>query len=492
MAFPLEKTLSNNDTENVHKSEDIYKHNKHSGGSVLKLFGLGDTFTNAIKKTKSSENKLINTYETMDKSVKRYHKSYDEHIKNLEKLDDYANFHGMENLFKNVIMKGSFKDGKVDKSSPILFRNYLIQSETTPSAFRKEHILRQVNYVLNKHFASSEHMFIKYMSVEIGKSEFILAITTIDNRKMTRKISHNKYIISMSETKAALKDILGTTKKNLKRKSKLIELDNYDSQVESTKKKSAKTKTKTKSGTRTRSRTKSGTEAKSGTKTKIRLVNNLSIFNKSNNTNNSDRKKNKMNTNTGNIDELPSGINIGNEVSKKSTKKSVLDIYLTPSQKAAKAATKAIPTAAQIGPSPYAATLPVGAPGTPGMLPPTTGIEQRKAEIIGTPGMTYQQTAPLPPPLTDQFGQHQQQANPDEARCNAIPNPGWDTCRPQNCRFDQRSFKCAALAPRNPFGGPGGRFGGPGSPFGALAQFGPPVQAPTPAAGFAPTPPIQI
>ena len=75
-------------------------------------------------------------------------------------------------------------------------------------------------------------MFIKYMSVEIGKNEFILIITTIENRKLSRKIKHTGYVISMSETRAALKDILGTTKKNLKRKSKLIEYNDNNSEAE--------------------------------------------------------------------------------------------------------------------------------------------------------------------------------------------------------------------------------------------------------------------
>jgi hypothetical protein len=115
----------------------------------------------------------------MDKAVKNYHKSYDTHLQNLQKLDDYANFNGMENLFKKVLMKDNFRDGKVDKSVPILFRNYLIEEETTPTAFRKEHILRQVNYVLGKYFSGREHMFIKHLNVEVGKNEFELTVQTI-------------------------------------------------------------------------------------------------------------------------------------------------------------------------------------------------------------------------------------------------------------------------------------------------------------------------
>ena len=467
------------DTNQMDKEYDDEDENpKLSGG--FKLFGFGDTFTNAIKRTKTSENKLINTYEVMDKSVKKYHHSYDTHMKNLAKLDDYANFHGMENLFKKVIMKDSFANGKVDKSTPILFRNYLIQEETTPSAFRKEHIMRQIQYVLNKYFAGREHLFIKEMYVDIGKNEFILYITTIENRKVSRKVSHTGYVISISETKTALKDILGTAKKNLKRKSKLVELNNYNSDADngsitSSKKRTSKKKIKSKNNVKTRSGSKK--------RTKTRSKGNLSIFNKSNNTNNinninnanNNNKKNKykIKTNTGDINNLPSTIKIGNETSNKSSKKSVLNMYLTPSEKAAKTAVKSIPAATQF-------SQPFGAPGQ--QLPPAQGLEERKAEILGQPNINFQQTAQ---PTTDQFGQQQ---NPDEARCNAIPNPSWDTCKPNNCRFDGRTYKCAAFGPRPPrpqygppqYGPPPPQFGGPPPP-----QFGGP---PPPQFGGPPPP----
>ena len=65
------------------------------------LFDFGeDSFTKTIKRTKTSESSLIKNYEELDSATKKYNKSYDTHIKNLEKLDDYANFKGMENIFK--------------------------------------------------------------------------------------------------------------------------------------------------------------------------------------------------------------------------------------------------------------------------------------------------------------------------------------------------------------------------------------------------------
>ena len=47
----------------------------------------------------------------------------------------------------------------------------------------------------------------------------------IDNKKYNRKISHEDYLINKSEFKNALKDIIHTTKRNLKRDSRIIEHD---------------------------------------------------------------------------------------------------------------------------------------------------------------------------------------------------------------------------------------------------------------------------
>ena len=189
------------------------------------LFGSSSSFGGVIKKTKTSEANLIKNYESMEKATKDYNKSFKEHISNLNKLDDYANFTGMRNLFQKVIMKEVITQGaKVDTSMPLLFSNYHIEKEPTPSAFRREHILNQVRYILATSFAGREHMLIKYMSVEIGRSQFILHITTIENIKKSRTLDHNGYVIDAGGTRAALKYILSATKKNLKRRTALVEI----------------------------------------------------------------------------------------------------------------------------------------------------------------------------------------------------------------------------------------------------------------------------
>ena len=115
-------------------------------------FSKSDNFSDTVKSTKSSEGKLINSYENMDDAIQKYHKSYDIHLKNLITLDDFTNFKGLENVFKDIIMKKNFKHGDVDKSNPILVKNYLVDGDITPASFRKQHIIQQVRYALKKYF----------------------------------------------------------------------------------------------------------------------------------------------------------------------------------------------------------------------------------------------------------------------------------------------------------------------------------------------------
>ena len=185
-----------------------------------------ESFDTVVKNTKKSEMKLIKTYEEMDDKTRIYTKAYIEHLENLERLDDYANFNGMVTLFKKVLMKDNIKSGNIDKSNPILFRNYMIEGDVMPSTLRNEHLKRQIDYFRNKYFALRDNAFIDYLSVsDITQTSFVINVVTIDNKKYTRKIEHEDFLVNKSDLKSALKDIIHTTKRNLKRDSKIVIYD---------------------------------------------------------------------------------------------------------------------------------------------------------------------------------------------------------------------------------------------------------------------------
>jgi hypothetical protein len=184
------------------------------------------SFDETVKNTKKSEAKLIKTYQDMDDTTRLYTKAYVDHLENLGQLDNYAHFNGMVTLFEKVIMRDNIKTGKINMSNPILFRNYMIEGEVMPSVLREEHLKRQIDYFREKYFSSRDNSFVNYIIItDITKTSFVFNVIMIDNKKYNRKISHEDFLVNKSEFKSALKDIIHTTKKNLKRDSRIIEYD---------------------------------------------------------------------------------------------------------------------------------------------------------------------------------------------------------------------------------------------------------------------------
>ena len=216
------------------------------------------SFSNVVKNTKKSESSLINAFEEMDKKAKYYNKSYINHMENIKMLDDYVNFNGMETLFKKVIMRDNFVKGHIDKSNPLLFRNYIIEGEVLPSTFRNEHLLNQIKYVINKSFAGRDYAFIKYQTIsDISKHDFVLNIVTIENIKQKKVIPHDDFLIDKEKVKKFLTDILSTTKKNLKRTSLIAEFsdDNKsDDNLNSVRSRTNKSKSKKSKSKKTKSK----------------------------------------------------------------------------------------------------------------------------------------------------------------------------------------------------------------------------------------------
>lgn len=200
-----------------------------------------NSFDEVVKNTKKSEAKLIKTYQEMDEKTRLYTKSYVEHLENLVQLDEYAHFNGMVTLFEKVIMRDAIKTGKINMSNPLFFRNYMIEGEVMPSVLREEHLKRQTDYFREKYFSTRDNAFINYITItDITKTSFVFNVIMVDNKKYNRKISHEDYLINKSEFKSALKDIIHTTKRNLKRDSRIINYNNEDTNSSSRSSRSVK------------------------------------------------------------------------------------------------------------------------------------------------------------------------------------------------------------------------------------------------------------
>ena len=243
------------------------------------------SFDKLVKETKKSEGKVISSYEEMDKKSQDYAKSYKDHIENLEVLDDYAHFNGLTTLFQQVIMKDNIKTGKIDKSSPIFFKNYMIEGEVSPNVLREEHLKRQVDYLCDKYFSLRDKALINYVSVvDITKTSFVLNVVMIDNKKYNRKIQHDEFIVDKNDVKKNMKDIIHTSKKNLKRDSKILLYEDDTEPTYSSKSKSIPNSRKRKSTpssrskkNRTRSRSKKNSKSKHSKRKSSSKQNNKNI-----------------------------------------------------------------------------------------------------------------------------------------------------------------------------------------------------------------------
>ena len=187
------------------------------------------SFGDLVKKTKTSENALLNTYEDMDNKTQKYNKAYETHLKNIKALDDNIQFNGMETVFRKMIMKDIISSKHIKRNNPLLFRNYIIEGDVLPSTFRREHIMVQIRNIMSKYFGGSDHMFIKHFTVSnITKHDYELNIITIENIKHNKTIPHTDYLVDKEKTKSVIRDILSSTKRHLKRTSVIAEFNSRD------------------------------------------------------------------------------------------------------------------------------------------------------------------------------------------------------------------------------------------------------------------------
>jgi len=386
------------------------KINNMKGGLFSKIVGKKNSFGDVVRKTKKSEGNLINAYEELDTKAKKYNNSYIEHIKNIKMLDDYVNFNGMETLFNEVIMKDNFVKGHIDKTNPLLFRNYIIEGEVLPSTFRREHLMNQIRYVMNKSIPGRDQSFIKYITVtDISKNDFVINTVTIDNIKQKKVIPHNNFLIDKEKTKKFIVDVVSITMKKLKRTSIIAEFDDDETNYRNSSKES-----KSKSRTDKSKKTKSKSNSKSKSKSKSKSA---SMFKFSN------VKHTKSQTH------------------KNSKPKAKLSEFMTPYEKYQRNEKK---KAEKLEADKKIAEMQKKVE-----YPAKTGFEDKKAGILGGPqtgiaqGLPEQKVQPEYDPIKAKCEAH----GSDEAMCNA---------NKPDCFFSKNALRCFKS---NPNYKPAGNFG---------------------------------
>ena len=223
------KNQSRNKQTKKKQSKKIQSKKIQSKTKQSKIGGFFFTPTNTgissqIKKSVITENNLINSYEKMSNSISDYYDKYDNHLRNLISIDDFANFDSMEKLFKDEIINKHFKDSKkIDKSNPLLLRNYLVDGISTPSSFRKEHLIKQIRYKLYYNFSDRERQLIIDVNIKLVDNESIaMIIRTIENKVYKKSIQHKNYNLDLSQVEESLANIIKETKESLGYKNNIL------------------------------------------------------------------------------------------------------------------------------------------------------------------------------------------------------------------------------------------------------------------------------
>ena len=164
----------------------------------------------------SSENELINSYEALAASSKRYYDAYNSHIKNLITLDDIYAMNGLIATFRNTVLADSFKhEDIVDRSNPLFLRNYYAGDETTPRNFRKEHMLSQVRYCIRK-FNPKDEILIQDVDLTMEDGKALVTIYTINGDTHERTVTVNEdFNLDLTKLKSDIREIIKSVKRKM-------------------------------------------------------------------------------------------------------------------------------------------------------------------------------------------------------------------------------------------------------------------------------------
>ena len=223
-------TSKNKIKSRVHNKNKRLSKVQKGKGLFNGLFEPVNNIKETFRRAKTSETKLINAYEKLTESVDSYYKLYNSHLENLVQLDTFLNNTNFETLFKSIIIKDHFKkQDKIDRSLPLLLRNFNVGDDTSGTALRRESIIKQIRYKLYDTFPEREQALIKDIEVRISKDgELAMIITTIENKPYRRELKHNNFIINMAYLNRELKDIMRVVKANLKYESNIHKVNNNE------------------------------------------------------------------------------------------------------------------------------------------------------------------------------------------------------------------------------------------------------------------------
>lgn len=190
------------------KEDDSYKYmGKHMGSAI------------------NSENILITRYEQYVKASNEYYKSYKNHIKNIEDLEDMKGMTSLLSTFKNKVMKNDFRfKDSIDRSNPLLLRNYLVTDDSLPKNFKKEHVTNQIRYVISKFKPADKILIDSIGNLRIDGTTCFYTIKASNGDKHEKTTTINDdYLINSENVEEDVENIISELKSKLDFEIELVD-----------------------------------------------------------------------------------------------------------------------------------------------------------------------------------------------------------------------------------------------------------------------------
>lgn len=191
------------------------KQNTKGGG----IFSKKEEFIKLLKRAKSSESNYISTYSKHVKAAIKHANAAEKHSSNLKALDNIMpdGFDSFLQIFNKTISPEIRIKKKTDTSSPLLLRNYNIDSIADKDDLARDHLWHQCHYVLKTKFAPQDAVLVTKLNIaDHNKSTFTMAITGVTfGKDSKRTISHTNYNANLAEIRTNLTDIIASIKKDV-------------------------------------------------------------------------------------------------------------------------------------------------------------------------------------------------------------------------------------------------------------------------------------
>jgi hypothetical protein len=192
------------------------------GGFIFNLFSdenkistseYGKYMGNAIK----TEDLLIKKYEEFTKAAKEYNNIYNEHIKNIESLEEQKGMTSLLSTFKDTVLPNDILYHlKIDRTNPLLLRNYLVTDDTLPKNFRREHVLNQIRYVISKFKPADKILIDSIGNVRIDGTTCLYTVRASNGDKFEKKVRINDdYIIDTEDVDEQITELIGNLKSKI-------------------------------------------------------------------------------------------------------------------------------------------------------------------------------------------------------------------------------------------------------------------------------------